>query len=344
MINLVPCLVIYQYTEMPFFLLLLLFYFSLLVFNKILPNFSYKNNNFSNKMVRNVLFIISVVLPLYIWFTYAGFRVFFDFTDIYSIRAEARQYAMPTIIYYLFLAVQILLQTFIVYYLELKQNKKCILAAFCLIIVFFINGSRASLLSAVLIFTLYYLHKYINDFHFIVTSGLSIVNISAVLELYFNNTYFIGRVLVDRLLFMPNSLNFLYYKFFTQNPLDYFQSGFLSHFGLKSDYFASIPRVIGWHYFGNFYGDEVTNANNGLFSDAYANLGILGMIIMPFVIILALRLFDLCTYKINYTIIICVATMIALKLNSDSIFTLLLSGGFGFLYILLASFSRESSC
>src|SRR5699024_5500416 len=116
-------------------------------------------------------------------------------------------------------------------------------------------------------------------------------------------------------------LNYFYFDFFSINEFDYFRQSLLGNLGIKSPYSTRIARIIGSNYYGG-------GANNGLFSDAYYNLGTWGIIIMPLLIILALRLLDACTEGLSNKISIATVIILSINFISSSFFTVMISHGF----------------
>ena len=93
-----------------------------------------------------------------------------------------------------------------------------------------------------------------------------------------------------RVLFTPAKLNYCYYDYFSSHGPDYFLAGPVGRLtGLTSPNSDSIAHLIGEVYFNA----PDMGANNGLFSDAYANLGIIGCVVMPIILVL-------CIYLLQY--------------------------------------------
>ena len=68
-------------------------------------------------------------------------------------------------------------------------------------------------------------------------------------------------------------------------------------------------------------------ANNGLFSDAYANMGIVGMMLGPILLVLVLRVFDLSTKGLSIRSLMGGIILVSYILIGSSITTALLSQG-----------------
>ena len=84
------------------------------------------------------------------------------------------------------------------------------------------------------------------------------------------------------------------------------------------------------------------HANNGLFSDAMANFGLLGVVIMPILLVAVLRFFDKCTIGLDRSLIIAAAFQISLSIHSTALGTAMLSGGILLLILFCRLCPRES--
>lgn len=340
--NFIPSTIYYSYSQMNFFWLFVMFYFCLILANTLIPHFIFKMGyRLDHPFLSNCFLAICVAIPVYIWGKYAKFRIYTNIFKVYAIRAEARQYDLSTLLRYGFTMVQVLLPILSIYFIAKKKKINSILAIFAELLVFCINGSKSAVFSVIIVLCTYIAYKCLGNISKWITVGITALNFIAYIELIFHHTYKVGNIFINRLLFMPNLLNYFYYEFFNSHGFDWFQSGFLSHFGFEPKYGLSLPRVIGTNYYGNFYGNEVTNANNGLFSDAYANLGLLGIIIMPIFTIILLRFYDACANKLDKSIQTSCVVMAAMKIMGDSLFTVFLSGGMCATFALLLILPRN---
>ena len=82
-------------------------------------------------------------------------------------------------------------------------------------------------------------------------------------------------------------------------------------------------------------------ANNGLFSDAYLNLGVWGVIILPIFIMILLRLFDKCMGRANISLQIGATIYVVICLMGSSFFTNLFSHGFLLLALLFCFLNKN---
>ena len=79
---------------------------------------------------------------------------------------------------------------------------------------------------------------------------------------------------------------------------------------------------------GDLYFNKVEmGANTGLIGDAVSNFGLAGVFIMPIVLILVLRVLDMCTYGVENKLYIATAVLYAIILISSFLPTVLLTHG-----------------
>ena len=83
----------------------------------------------------------------------------------------------------------------------------------------------------------------------------------------------IASLIIRRVFFLPSLLDVYYFDFFQDNPIYYSHSFFTSIFNYP--YFQSPKSLISINYFNDFN----MNANNGLISDGYMNLGVVGILL-----------------------------------------------------------------
>ena len=303
--------------------------------------FSPKATNYITlKTNRNdeILFIIEIffiLLVIYISYKFTGFRFTISLSNVYQYRSEMAQASLPTLLRYFYSSSKTILPILLLY--SLKKND--ILNVFFIVIIqilnFSINGAKTVLFSTFLAIILYYIY---NSFYLrLVPFFLTILCILSLLETILFRTINIMSYVIRRVLFLPNLISSYYFDFFTKNEPDFFRQGFLRFFGIKSPY-DEIDHLIGEVYFGN----KAMGANNGLISDAITNFGIIGIIIMPILLIIILRLIDKCAYGIDKKLYIVLSVLYAFMIISSFITTILLTHGLLFMAIILLLIPRNN--
>lgn len=318
----IPGTVLMGYKPMKdeFLLFYLLYWLILTISQNTVPYFKIKRISTKDSMVIfNLTLIMLSAVVLFVSYYYTGFRLNFSIFNVYELRSEASEYNMPVLLTYLFSASRAIFPTLIVYKLSSKKYKTALLLGFIQFLIFSVDGSKSVLFSLLLAFIGYGIYKKNRTSWFV--WGLSLINFVAILEkLILNSTYVMG-IFIRRMLFLPQLLNYFYYDFFSKNEFDYFRQSIIGKLGFESPYSIRIPNIIGGTYYGS-------SANNGLFADAYYNLGLIGILLMPILVILALRFLDACSDKINIRLLIASIITSSLNLISSSFFTVMLSHGF----------------
>lgn len=317
-----------------FALLITLFWLALNCMYNIIPKFRIvrtknKESNLLFKLVI-VFFIISVWIISY---RYTGLRINLNLLNVYDLREEAMGFEMPTLITYIISAARIIIPTAMIYYL---YKKRYLLFSFLLltgILVFSINGQRSVLFTILLAIGGFFFYK--NNILIYVPSIFLGVSILSIIEYKISSLSYIIDIFIRRVLFLPQLLNYYYYDFFSKNSFDYFRQGLLSGLGVESPYDENISIMIGNLYLGG-------NTNNGLFSDAYANFGFFGMILMPLLIVLALKVLDSVSKGIDNRLLIACIIMLTMNFLSSSFFVVMLTHGFIAVCILLYLIPRET--
>lgn len=131
---------------------------------------------------------------------------------------------------------------------------------------FSINGLKSTVFKLLICVAFIFIKE--NNFkHYYLPLFLSVL-ISILLEGALLNLQFIHDIFIRRVLFIPSLLDTYYYDYITQHgPMFWSRSG------------TPIQFIIGDVY----YNSPDANCNNGLFSDAYMNLGSLGCFIYPII-------------------------------------------------------------
>lgn len=299
------------------------FYWAMLfLFYKLVPEIRFNRLN-SDKLVGLMIFGIIGIFSatiLYISWRYTGFRVTLNIFDVYDLRSEVRTFRLPTIVSYIYAASKAVNPILLVYFMSIKKYKMSLAIFLIQILSFSINGSKTVLFSIFLAAFLYwyYSDKYISKIPWL----LFLITTLSSFEILLKDTFFLVAFVIRRVFFVPNLLGYNYYDFFSVNTPDYFRQSFLRNFGFQSPYIA-IDNMIGSIY----YNKPDMAANNGLISDAYTNLGWIGLIVMPMLLILILKVLDACAEGLDKRIFVITAVTMTFILISSFLSTALLTHG-----------------
>lgn len=270
-----------------------------------------------------VVLLISIIVICISW-RYVGLRMIITFTNEYSLRAEERQIVLPIVLEYLYSMSPIILSLGIVFTI-LRRNYVglCLLVA-VQILNFSIGGHKTILLLTIIsvmigLFWERLEKKYGNIFLvFLFAFELVFEIVVYLLTGKIGVTANISR----RVYFIPQLLNIFYYDFFTIHKVDYYAQGPGRILGLKSIYDVPVSNLISNIYFG-----MDGNSNNGLFSEAYANMGAVGCFVLPIVILIILSILELGMRNKNNTVVLLFSFFCAFIWGSGNITTGLITNG-----------------
>lgn len=316
-----------------------LFWFVLFLFFKIIligeNKDTYRKRLLQYDNLQDILLtaigIFSVGFTIYISARYTKFRFHFSITDVYSLRSEAQSYNLSTIAQYCMGFVRavnpIMLSVCILQKRRLLFGVYLISALLC----FGYDGSKTALFFPILFIVttlLYRNNRQINEKKYL-TVGLTVVCVLAYLEFLAFKSYLICSYLIRRVMYVENYNSFYYFDYFTNNQPDYFRSSFLRWLGFKSPY-SNISKLVGLEYW-----HSETNANCGLGADAITNFGVIGCVLFPLMLVLVLKLFDICSNKAPRAIIVCSALYISVEIINSFLTTALLTHGILVVIIIL---------
>ena len=145
----------------------------------------------------------------------------------------------------------------------------------------------------------------------------------------------IGSLLLRRAYIVPAYLNYMYYDYFSSNPLYWWSQSKLSFGLIDIPYTLSPAHLIGFEY----YGSDAMGANTGWIGSGYMNGGIIGMFFYS--VIMGMLLSVLNTYSKfiskKFLVAVIAAPMLTVMMSSD-LPTAFLNHGFIFSLILFSLF------
>ena len=284
-----------------------------------------------------IIALISFGIVLFISWRYTHFRINFNLMNVYDLRNEAATYKLPILIDYMFSWSRMINSVLIAYFI---RKHKWIWATFSFLVQmlnFGIDVSKTTFFLAIFAIIISLLpQKLLNDINSetLVVFPL-IICICIIAFDVFGNIMPIS-LFVRRVLYVPSYIQSMYFDFFANNTPDYFRLSFLRYFGAKSSY-SNIPYMIAKLYF-----NANMSANNGLISDAMANLGFLGIIIMPAFIAFVFRLLDSSSAGLDQRVYLTVALYVSIEMTNTFIFTLLMTHGLLVTMIVLKMMKRDN--
>lgn len=311
----------YQPTSLQYILYFTLYWFFLSILALLFPEIKLKINNSNIKEYLFYSFLVLMVFTvLYISWKYTGFRINFSLLNVYDLRTDSTTFKIGSFFRYILSFSRTTIPIYFVYFLHRKKYLFATVLFAVQWLSFSIDGSKTVVFALILCLLVYFL--YFDKFLKNILIYFNIFNVLAFLEYVLLKTFFLTGFVIRRVYFVPQLLNYYFFDFFSKNEFDFFRQGIMGRLGFESPYNQSIPHIIGAEYAG------VRAANNGLFSDAFANMGFAGMIILPIMIVIALKLLDIVTQDIDIRIVFPSLIMICVLFISSSFFTIMMTHGF----------------
>ncbi|WP_317944741.1 hypothetical protein [Sporosarcina saromensis] len=254
----------------------------------------------------------------------------FNFDSIYNLRSE---YDLAGISGYLMNWSTKVLCPFFFTYFYFQRKYLLMLPILVLQLMMYLSfGNKAFLFSiGVLIMTIIITKR--NNFIREMALSMSLLNIFAYLLDTLMITDALRRAIPYRLTFIPAQIQFQYYEFFNVRDKLHFADGIIGKILMvESPFGEKIGFVIGRFFSHNGVG---SNSNTGIFADAYANGGILVMIIVALIFGIILNVIDASTRDLPIYVVVGSFSYIMFVLNDTALLTTLLTGGMGLMMIML---------
>lgn len=234
---------------------------------------------------------------------------------------------------------RIILPFIAIYSLKYKKYIVFILAAFLQLYFYLIFAQKYYLFALVMTTGVYFLKKF-NLLMKGMYVGFPILVLSTTsLFLYDNKYIMLPSLFVRRVLIVPANLKFVFYEFFSKNPKVYLADGMVGRlFGINSPYDRNIPYVI-----SNYMNVPDAAYNTGYWGDAYANLGIFGVVLFSILLAFIIYFVERKTKKIDLAIVVACFSLPLYSLNDSALLTMLLTGGLLLLIMIFAFFSMKKN-
>lgn len=291
-------------------------------------------------------FILAVVLVLvglfFAWGLISGFQISFDLTDATELRMASREalYSgwMTRLVHF---SACIVIPLGASYFITKKSISGVAVMTLLEIVAYSVAGTKTYLFTFVVCCILSVMVNKDRGFSFFVHVPLflgAIVLLSCIL--YMVGSDFVMNYVTRRVILTTSFNNWQYVEFFLDNDKLYMLNGalsFLTSFGIKFPYnednFSSY--MGGW-----IYGDVNTNASNGMVGDAYANFGLVGLVLFPLLLMAALYVFDCCTRKIMPVYTLSTIISFCQFVLNGTLVSVLVSYGFVFAILIFFLISK----
>lgn len=309
-----------------------IYWLVLLVLQLYIPSFALKKiSPHHGKWLFLMLTVGAVLLVMGVSGVYTGFRLKLNISDVYSVRAEAAAYNIPTILSYVLSWMTMVLAVLILYWLRAK--KYWIVAGLMVVYLFYysISAHKSVFLFLFLVLSCYFLYQ---GWMIRWSAGFLSLGVMACWLMQAVGGFLMPMSLfVRRFMYVPVWLSEVYAEYFKQNPLNLLRDGILGKLGFDSVYSSNIPVVIGE------FVNNGANANNGMLGDMYANVpAVLGMILFPLILVIIFRILDIVANKLPARIFMCFCAFFSITFSNTAWGTVLLTHGFLVACLLLYLF------
>lgn len=284
----------------------------------------------------SLLFVVYLLTNLYLVIKAGGIDLrALNFDSVYEVRGDNKVSGFSG--YLLNWCSKVFFPFYTVYFINSKKNYLVSITIVCQLLLYFSYANKAFLFSIIFVFMCIYLLRkdlWVNYFPNAITGAM-------LFSLFFNNLR-IGELLTRtvpyRLLYVPAQIQFWYFDYFSDNEKLLYGESFLG-------------SILGTHKSGpstslliNKYFTNITvesNANTGVFSDAFSNGGGIAMFVTAMIILFLLLLIDSFSRKINTTLIVAAFSYSMFILNDTSLLTSLNTGGILLLLSLFYLYSPK---
>lgn len=291
-----------------------------------------KNRNVFNKALSHII-ILFVCAVIYVSGRYTGFHLHTSLIDVYDIRFGQRENSYPMVFSYILAASMTLCPLILCLLIDKKKYLLAFIFIFIVYLDFSIAGVKSILFATIagVILKYYYKAKYKKAFFVYLTIALF------VCFSFFDETILYAITpLFLRVFYIPSGQDYEYYTFFNMFEPDLYRNSILRRFGFESPYAdTSVDIAVGEYFNPNVEG---IRANNGLISEAFANFGMVGCVILPIILVFYIKFVSSCSKGIDETYICLISLLFCNALISAFIPTSILSSGILFMMIFLVCY------
>lgn len=284
-----------------------------------------KRQLYVNYNMLKIIVIVCSIIVIAISGVYSGFRLNFSFLNVYDLRLQMRDVNMPAILTYIWPPIGNILPIAFVLLLVDRNIKMCCLIAFIVMLNFSIDGLKSTIfkLFIALLFYFFYNIKLLKTLPLL----LMVLAIFATIEYLYLQTFVISQFFSYRALYIPCLLDNSYFDYIYNNePLFYNMRDQIAF--LIGDLYFNAPEM---------------RTNNGLFSDAYMNLGAVGIVIYPIIYAVLLKIGDKIFCNIEDYMSTFIAFIFFYIIASTTLTTALLTHGIMLTIVLVYFITKKTN-
>jgi hypothetical protein len=291
---------------------------------------------FQSKMIRYSILIFLNIIVIFLMYKYLGFSFNFDLTKVYEIRKVYAEMRIPLAGYLFNWVACIINPIFFAMFLIKKKWIPMALIVFLQLFLFSATGNKIFLFALPVVLVLMWIFTYKNPMA-VAAIGLTGIILLGMVSYWLIGDIWISGLFTTRVLFTPAQLSFFYYDFFSKNEPTFLSQHNIFRNLLDYPYHLDPPHLIGEVYFNT----PETNANNGIYADAFMNFGFVGFALWGILLLLILKLVDSCSKGKDIRVITASIAMPVIILINSPLLTSLLTNGLWLLPIILYLLPKE---
>jgi hypothetical protein len=265
------------------------------------------------------MFFLTSFIVYYTW-SLSGFSIDLNFNNVYVRRLDAREVDLGILAYLMVFIKTAFLVLAVYLWVTRRKSLYFIVSLFGVMAIFAFDGTKGTLISAMILIAYSFFASYFSREakrpSTILIVFIALCTISLI-EWNFLKSSVLSEYLVRRIFVMPGIINSYYFDYFDAFPE-------LVHVADQVSY------TIGQEYFGN----AATNANSGIWMDAYAKAGLIGVTLVSFFSGCIAIVLDAMIEKDKRFLGMLIGLMVGITWSEQALTTSILSGGILF-YILL---------
>ncbi|GHN00241.1 hypothetical protein WSM22_17300 [Cytophagales bacterium WSM2-2] len=220
-----------------------------------------------------ILFLTTLILvPIFytfgVYFNLGNFLL----DDVYDTRAYFDMNSSVIINYLYNWLVRAILPVLLVFFLIKKQYSFAIFILAILVYLYAISGNKTVYITSFIVLFFFSFGKgWLEKIKFFLYALILVLILFPLVDSLIDSHKLKGTF-VMRLLFLPSHLDYFYFDLFKNNPLYFAESNFFK-------WFVHYPfdRPVGFIIAETYFSAPEMNANNGIISDGYMNLGYWGV-------------------------------------------------------------------
>ncbi len=252
----------------------------------------------------------------------------FNLTKVYDIRQDI-SYGFP-FSYLLPWTFKVVCIVVLLISLEKKYYIGAVGACLFQIYFYLVYANKQTLFSLILVLGCYWLVKKADLIKGMIYGLILLLVMSGAVYKILGNILLLSY-LVRRTLFVPATIKFAYYDFFSTNAKLHFADNSIGHLlQIASPYDLEAPKLI-----ANYLEVPDSYCNSGYWGDAFANFGYIGIIIFSLILIFIILWIEKIVRYIPNAIYVPLLVTLFYNLNDSALLTWCLGGGGGLTIFIL---------